>query len=37
MRVLYVGVDVALSRPTDIVAVNADLMGYSGFHRPGGQ
>lgn len=25
MTVLYVGVDVALSRPTDIVAVNADL------------
>ena len=35
MRVIYVGVDVALSRPTDIVAVNADLVAYPGFHRAG--
>ena len=35
MTVLYVGVDVALSRPTDIIAVDADLMAYPGFHRAG--
>ena len=37
MRVLYVGVDVAPSKSTGIVAVDADLMAYPGFHRPGGR
>jgi len=35
MRVICVGVDVALSRPTNIAAVNADLRGWSCFRRPG--
>jgi len=37
MGVLYVGVDVALSKSTNTVAVDADLVDYPGFHRPGGQ
>ena len=37
MKVIYVGVDVALSRTTDIVAVNAALMAYPGFHPAGDQ
>jgi len=37
MSVIYVGVDVALSRPTVIVTVDADLMAYPDFHRAGGQ
>ncbi len=35
MRVIYVGVDVARSKPTDIVAVDANLVAYPGFHRAG--